>query len=402
MQTMTEEVNKEAAVQEPTTSAALTAAGVPQTAQQQAMEAALDIGVELDIDPSVPALLVEDVCKYFTTSVDKKDLGKDRGPLKRAWQKVYPPRKKKTAVENVKLSAKRGEIIGVVGHNGSGKSTLIRMLSTLLTPDSGKIRVFGYDPVTQPYQVQKLINRVSVEAAFYKKLSAFENLLYAARLYGVPDKQALKRSEQILKALGLEEGKLTDSLQELSRGMQQKVAVARALLTSPVLLLLDEPTTGLDPKSKREVQAFVLELRRRHDATVLLTSHDMDEVERLCDRIAIMNEGKVIAEGTAEELKALVTTRIRERAVSRAAEAVAAASAAVAATAAAAAAAATAAVSGDAAVAAPPVAAKEAKEATGVSAERMAQIAGGESASMEDVFIELTGKDLKMEGAAEE
>ncbi|MCC7477378.1 ABC transporter ATP-binding protein [bacterium] len=316
--------------------------------------------------------------------------------MKKAWQKLYPPRKRKTAVENVNLSAKRGEIIGVVGHNGSGKSTLIRMLSTLLLPDSGKIRVFGFDPVTQPYQVQKLINRVSVEAAFYKKLSAFENLLYAARLYGVPDKKALKRSEQILKALGLEEGKLTDSLQELSRGMQQKVAVARALLTSPVLLLLDEPTTGLDPKSKREVQAFVLELRRRHDATVLLTSHDMDEVERLCDRIAIMNEGKIVAEGTADELKALVTARVRERAASQAAAQAAAAHAAaqVAAQAAVQAAAQVAPEQAGAAAAAP--------AATGVSAARMAEISAGAEASMEDVFIELTGKDLKMEGAAEE
>jgi ABC-type multidrug transport system ATPase subunit len=196
----------------------------------------------------------------------------------------------------------------------------------------------------------------------------------------VPDAQALKRSEEILKALGLEEGKLTDSLQELSRGMQQKVAVARALLTSPVLLLLDEPTTGLDPKSKREVQAFVLELRRQHDATVLLTSHDMDEVERLCDRIAIMNEGKIVAEGTAAELKELVGQRVRERAQSAAAEA-------------------------GTAIASPAANGETTAIASstlgGLSAKRSEEIVAGAEVNMEDVFIALTGKDLKEEGAAE-
>jgi len=161
--------------------------------------------------------------------------------------------------------------------------------------------------------VQRLINRVSVDAAFFKKLSANENLLYAARLYGVADKPALLRAEEILKVLGLEEGRMTDSLQELSRGMQQKVAIARALLTSPVMLLLDEPTTGLDPKSKRDVQDFILELQRVHDATVLLTSHDMDEVERLCGRIALMTDGRFVARGTAEELKQQVLARRVER-----------------------------------------------------------------------------------------
>ena len=232
------------------------------------------------------------------------------------WQRIVPPRRRKLAVDNVSLKLKRGEIFGVVGHNGSGKSTLIRMISTLLTPDAGTINVFGYDPQRDPYKVQRLINRVSVDAAFFKKLSANENLLYAARLYCVEDKYALNRAEEILKLLGLEEGRLTDSLQELSRGMQQKVAVARALLTSPVLLLLDEPTTGLDPKSKRDVQDFILELQRIHDATVLLTSHDMDEVERLCGRIALMNEGRFVARGTAEELKKRVRERRAERAAS--------------------------------------------------------------------------------------
>jgi ABC-2 type transport system ATP-binding protein len=267
----------------------------------------------IEVDPRADALSLNKVSKHFLATRDKRDLPPAASGWVRAWRRIKRPRRRKMAVDSVDLTLKRGEIFGVVGHNGSGKSTLLRLISTLLTPDAGEIRVFGYDPVRQPYMVQRLLNRVSVDAAFFKKLSANENLLYAARLYGVADKAALKRAEQILKILGLEEGRLTDSLQELSRGMQQKVAVARALLTSPVLLLLDEPTTGLDPKSKRDVQDFILELNRMHDATVLLTSHDMDEVERLCGRIAIMNEGQFVERGTAEELKRIVAQRLADR-----------------------------------------------------------------------------------------
>jgi len=264
------------------------------------------------IDAKQDALRCKGLSKYFTASKSKDELEPAKNKLQSFWRKLKPPRKRKTAVDNVTLKLRRGEIFGVVGHNGSGKSTLIRMISTLLTPDEGTIDVFGFDPVQHPYQVQRLLNRVSVDAAFFKKLSANENLLYAARLYGVPDSDALKRAEEILKILGLEEGRMTDSLQDLSRGMQQKVAIARALLTSPVLLLLDEPTTGLDPRSKRDVQQFIRELQQMHDATVLLTSHDMDEVEKLCGRIAIMHDGKFVQRGTAEELKELIRKRRRE------------------------------------------------------------------------------------------
>lgn len=270
----------------------------------------------VEVDPQQDALVCENLSKHFSASLSKDERKPAANRWLRFWQRLKPPRKRKMAVDNVTLRLKRGEIFGVVGHNGSGKSTLIRMISTLLTPDAGRISVFGFDPQQDPYMVQRLINRVSVDAAFFKKLSANENLLYAARLYGVDDKYALKRAEEILKILGLEEGRMTDSLQELSRGMQQKVAIARALLTSPIMLLLDEPTTGLDPKSKRDVQDFVLELQRTHDATVLLTSHDMDEVDRLCGRIALMNEGRFVARGTAAELKAQVRKRRSERAAS--------------------------------------------------------------------------------------
>ncbi|RPJ49903.1 MAG: ABC transporter ATP-binding protein [Chloroflexi bacterium] len=207
------------------------------------------------------------------------------------------------AVNHVSFTIEPGEIFGVLGPNGGGKSTLIRLISTLLLPDSGKIIVFGHDVEKQPMQVQKIINRVSVEASFFKKLSPMENLLYGARLYGMEGKQTRQQVVEILTRLGLEKRSIYSPMEEMSRGMQQKVAIARALLSHPQLLLLDEPTTGLDPRSKREVQAIIRELREEHHTTILLTTHDMNEAEMLCDRIAIMDSGNVIALDTPTALK---------------------------------------------------------------------------------------------------
>lgn len=131
--------------------------------------------------------------------------------------------------------------------------------------------------------------------------------MYAARLYGMPIREARKRMREIMRRLGLKEETFTQPMEHMSRGMQQKVAVARGLLTSPTLLLLDEPTTGLDPHSKRDVQAFIHEIRSKHDTTVLLTTHDMDEADRLCDRIAIIDEGKIIALDAPGGLKKLAS-----------------------------------------------------------------------------------------------
>jgi ABC-2 type transport system ATP-binding protein len=210
------------------------------------------------------------------------------------------------AIQQVSLQVQKGEIFGVLGANGSGKSTLIRLISTLLIPDSGGIVIFGHDVSDDEMAVKRLINRVSVDAALFKKLSALENLTYAARLYGLSAQEAQEEALVILEKLGIGRDRTRSPLEDMSRGMQQKVAIARALLTTPVLLLLDEPTTGLDPRSKRQVQEFVLKLRREHDTTVLLTTHDMDEAERLCDRIAILDEGQIVAMDTPAALKAQV------------------------------------------------------------------------------------------------
>jgi ABC-2 type transport system ATP-binding protein len=238
-------------------------------------------------DDGVPALLVEHVTKEFVVGSRRK-------------------RKRVMAVNDVTIRIRRGEIYGVLGANGSGKSTLIRLVSTLLTLDTGRVEVFGHDIERDEMAVKRVINRVSVDAAFFKKLSPFENLAYAARLYGMEPKAARAEAISILARLGIGEKRLGRPLEQMSRGMQQKVAIARALLTSPSLLLLDEPTTGLDPRSKLDVQSFIEDLRDTHDATIVLTTHDLDEAERLCDRIALINDGRIVAEDTPVRLKARV------------------------------------------------------------------------------------------------
>jgi ABC-2 type transport system ATP-binding protein len=156
------------------------------------------------------------------------------------------------------------------------------------------------------------IGRVSVDAAFYKKLSARENLLYSAYLYGLEPRTAEKRAFEILERLGIESRRFSDPLEEMSRGMQQKVSIARALMINPPMLLLDEPTTGLDPKSRRDVQKFLEELRQEEGTTILLTTHDMNEAERLCARIGFLARGQLVAEGASEELKQQAQTATLE------------------------------------------------------------------------------------------
>jgi ABC-2 type transport system ATP-binding protein len=146
------------------------------------------------------------------------------------------------------------------------------------------------------------VNRVSVEASFFKEMSPWENLSYATRLYGQGGRGTRAAAVAALTRLGLPRDTLDRPMKQLSRGQQQKVAIARSLLTSPSLLLMDEPTTGLDPRSKREVQGFVRDIRRQSGVTVLLSTHDLDEAESLCDRVIILDQGRILAEGTPRAL----------------------------------------------------------------------------------------------------
>ena len=210
--------------------------------------------------------------------------------------------KDRVALHELDLTVGAGGITGILGPNGSGKSTLIRILGTLLTPDAGAALVFGWDVVTQPLQVRRHVNRVSVEAAFFKDLSPWENMLYAARLYGNGARGTRRRVVEILESLGLPLDVIDQPMKQLSRGQQQKVAIARSFLTAPSLLLMDEPTTGLDPRSKKEVQTVLETLRAGRELTVLLCTHDMDEAAALCDRVLMMDGGRVLADGTPDEL----------------------------------------------------------------------------------------------------
>src|SRR5512133_2004158 len=212
--------------------------------------------------------------------------------------------RRRVALEDVSFTMQKGECVAILGQNGSGKSTLVRLLSTLLLHDGGSARVFGHDAFRDTRAVRRLVNRVSVEASFFKKMSAAENLGYAARFYGMTPKQTREKIPEILARVGFPPDRRGEPMEALSRGMQQKVALARALLTSPVLLLLDEPTTGLDPRSKHEVQKFIREIRTLHDSTILLCTHDMKEAEDLADRIGILDRGRLLFLEPVEDVKA--------------------------------------------------------------------------------------------------
>jgi ABC-2 type transport system ATP-binding protein len=231
------------------------------------------------------AVVVRDLEKVFTR---RKGIG----------------RRRRVALNRVSFEMERGECVAILGQNGSGKSTLVRLLSTLLLPDGdGTAHVFGYDVFKESRSVQRLVNRVSVEASFFKKMSAAENLSYAARFYGMTPKQTKDRIPEILERVGFPSERRNEAMEHLSRGMQQKVSLARALLTSPVLLLLDEPTTGLDPRSKLEVQEFIREMRALHDATILLCTHDMAEAEMLADRVGLLDRGELLFLEPVEAVK---------------------------------------------------------------------------------------------------
>ncbi len=232
------------------------------------------------LDRQVPAVEVRGLRKTFR----RRDRKAGRFARKRPWP----------ALADVTFTIARGECVAILGQNGSGKSTLVRLLSTLLIDDGGEARVFGHDIVKDASAIRRLVNRVSVEASFFKKMSAFENLSYAARFYGMTPSQTRKAIPEILAQVGFPPDRSGEGMENLSRGMQQKVALARALLTSPVLLLLDEPTTGLDPRSKLEVQEFIRQVRAEHDATILLCTHDMAEAETLADRIGLLDRGRLL------------------------------------------------------------------------------------------------------------
>jgi len=245
-----------------------------------------------------PAVQVANLSKSFSLPRERKR-GEGRFP------RVGLRRRRvlKHALKDVSLEIGSGTMTGVIGLNGSGKSTLIRILATLTLPDAGEARVFGVDVVQNPMAVRRCINRVSVEAAFFKEMSPWENLSYAGRLYGSGGPSSRQAVEAALRRLGFSRGALNRPMKHLSRGQQQKVAIARSFLSTPNMLLMDEPTTGLDPRSKREVQEFVGAIRSETGATVILSTHDLSEADQLCERVLLLDRGGVLADGSPSELK---------------------------------------------------------------------------------------------------
>jgi ABC-type multidrug transport system ATPase subunit len=234
----------------------------------------------MSFDPNRP-LVIRGLCKSFTSG--------------------RKPRREIRAVDDVSLDVPPRAVYGLIGANGSGKSTLIRVLSTLVLADAGEVSVFGYDVQRDSMQARQLINRVSADPSFFRQMSALENLLFFGKVYGLASADVRRRSVEICDRLGLGRTHQRQMVKELSRGQQQKIAVARAFLTSPVLMLLDEPTTGLDPQARHAVWER-LRVLRDGGATLVLTTHYMDEAAQLCDRLVIMDHGRIVRDGRPADL----------------------------------------------------------------------------------------------------
>jgi len=206
-----------------------------------------------------------------------------------------------TAVNNLSLKVKKGELFGFLGPNGAGKTTTINILTTLLSPSAGSARVASFDLVEQASLVRARIGVVPQQFALFEELTPVENLWYIGELYGMRDSDVKKRTEELLKIVTLYDKKDIQA-GTFSGGMKQRLSVAASLVHSPQILFMDEPTTGLDPQSRIALRELT-SVMNKTGMTVIYTTHDMDEADKLCQRIAIMDHGKLIALGTPKELK---------------------------------------------------------------------------------------------------
>lgn len=213
-----------------------------------------------------------------------------------------------TAVDDLSLSIKKGEVFGLLGPNGAGKSTTILMILGLTDPTSGHVRVCGIDPTAKPIQVKKLVGYLPEDIGFYDDRTGFDNLMYTARLNSIPDVEAHKRIENLLRRVGLsnEADKKTGLY---SRGMRQRLGLADVLIKNPEIIILDEPTLGIDPKGVREFLNLILELSKEDGLTVLFSSHHLHQVQQVCDRVGLFVYGRLLAEGNVQSLAQKLFTR---------------------------------------------------------------------------------------------
>ncbi len=207
------------------------------------------------------------------------------------------------AIDGVSLSVAPGEVVGVLGHNGAGKTTTVRLLTGILAADDGQVRVHGLDPLTDGPAVRRATGVVSATPAVDDRLTAWQNLRFVAEVFGVDRAVASERSADLLERFGLRE-RADERVAGYSTGMRQRLALARALLPDPPLLVLDEPTAALDPVASRDVRDLLAHLARQEARSVLLCSHNLVEVQRLCDRVVVLEHGQVIADGTPASLAA--------------------------------------------------------------------------------------------------
>ena len=210
----------------------------------------------------------------------------------------------RVALDNLSFNVNEAEIFGLLGPNGSGKTTLFRILSTLMVPSGGQARVHGFDAATNANKVRQQIGIVFQARSLDLKLTVFENLKHQGHLYGLSGKRLTTRINEVLNRVGLSD-RAKDFVETLSGGMQRRVELAKGLIHSPSILLLDEPSTGLDPGARRDLWLYLRNLRDEEGVTVFVTTHLMEEAEH-CDRLAILNEGKLVALGTPFELKSAI------------------------------------------------------------------------------------------------
>ncbi|MFD1739720.1 ABC transporter ATP-binding protein [Bacillus salitolerans] len=215
--------------------------------------------------------------------------------------------KGKKAVQDVSLYLNKGESVGLLGPNGAGKSTTISMISTLIKPSDGEIKLNGVDTIDKPEEIRKILGVVPQELALYQELSAYENLKFFGSIYKMKGKELEVSIQQVLEIVGLAD-RQKDLVKTFSGGMKRRVNIAAALLHRPQILILDEPTVGIDPQSRNHILETVRKLNEKDGTTILYTSHYMEEVEQLCDRLYIMDHGEIIASGTKAELLSILST----------------------------------------------------------------------------------------------
>lgn len=206
-----------------------------------------------------------------------------------------------TAVNRLDLTIRKGEVFGLLGPNGAGKTTTILMMLGLTEPSSGKVRVCGLDPARQPLEVKRKVGYMPDDVGFYEDRTALDNLLLTARLNGIPAQEARAMAMELLERVGLSHA-LTKKVGVFSRGMRQRLGIADVLIKRPEVIILDEPTLGIDPEGVRELLQLIEQLSRNEGLTVLLSSHHLHQVQQICDRVGLFVQGKLIASGDIDSL----------------------------------------------------------------------------------------------------